>query len=614
MHGKFLSEPTAEYPSSLAAALAELMRPFVTSTSRQNFALSDFANLLTEDFVPRRMKIVDGAGMNSTADHTAPQRHKPHPLASAWLKWFEDNHATSEILQRLMSGKPEHPLNQTQKLALADIARAHVCPSLEAEHCVSIPGGQPSRQHLLHALAEHFQDPDAALPSLRIEGVPTGIFDELPTSNQWQQRPRDMANDPLDNVQLSHCTGNWARAKRDPALLKTLLQKEIDAGHVKAFPGNRQDAEERWPQRTAVGKLNIVIADNRDPRLVLDSTICNANTLCRVPEHVTLPSAQEVLRSFQSGDKYGAWLGIALDFKAAHKAVKIREDEQGTVLFEVDDKLYHYTVCHFGAKFSAYYWWARVGGLIHRIFHRIAGHVRHRSWLYVDPARTPSRVSLHHHCTAGKHQCSYKLEESTGRRPDHLVRMEFQLCGAHKTIHLASTKLAKLREQLQQLLHGKELLRKRLEAALGLLMWATCTCKHLRPYMAPLYRDLHSAAGTLKLIHPQFWQPFLDSLVASAKIIAQPPGLWLPFQSGVQQLPQRKPAQGASSAQRHLGPHCTSSRTEVHLTAESKSAVKWLQQCFGHDRLRPLQQAPLLACFAAADAMADEKQVGIGAG
>ena len=54
------------------------------------------------------------------------------------------------------------------------------------------------------------------------------------------------------------------------------------------------------------------------------------------------------------------------------------------------------------------------------------------------------------------------------------------------------------------------------------------------------------------------------------------------------------------------------SRAEVHLTAESRSAVKWLQQCFTHERLRPLQQAPLLACFAAADAMADEKQVGIG--
>ena len=141
---------------------------------------------------------------------------------------------------------------------------------------------------------------------------------------------------------------------------------------------NREDAEKRWPQRTAIGKLNIVTAEGRDPRLVLDSTICNANTLCRIPEHVTLPSAQEVMRSFQHGDSFSAWQGIALDFKAAHKTIKMQEDEQGTVLFEMDQKLYHYTVCHFGSKFSAC-WWARLGGLMHRILHGIAGHVRHRS-------------------------------------------------------------------------------------------------------------------------------------------------------------------------------------------------------------------------------------------
>ena len=37
------------WPSSLAAAL---LRLFVTSAGRQNFALSDFANLLTEDLSP----------------------------------------------------------------------------------------------------------------------------------------------------------------------------------------------------------------------------------------------------------------------------------------------------------------------------------------------------------------------------------------------------------------------------------------------------------------------------------------------------------------------------------------------------------------------------------
>ena len=50
----------------------------------------------------------------------------------------------------------------------------------------------------------------------------------------------------------------------------------------------------------------------------------------------------------------------------------------------------------------------------------------------------------------------------------------------------------------------------------------------------------------------------------------------------------------------------------MHLTSDSKSAIRWLQQCFAHDRLRPLQQHPVLPCYAAADAMADDSQVGIG--
>ena len=41
LRGKFVSELTAEYPSSLAAQLAHLMRPFVSSDNRQNAPLSE---------------------------------------------------------------------------------------------------------------------------------------------------------------------------------------------------------------------------------------------------------------------------------------------------------------------------------------------------------------------------------------------------------------------------------------------------------------------------------------------------------------------------------------------------------------------------------------------
>ena len=134
-----------------------------------------------------------------------------------------------------------------------------------------------------------------------------------------------------------------------------------------------------------------------------------------------------------------------------------------------------------------------------------------------------------------------------------------------ETIHLAQSKLDKLRLQLQHLLQGRNMQRKKLEATLGLLMWATNTCPRIRPYLAPLYRDLGSAAGTFKLeylIHPQFWQSLLDSLGDSAKVIANPPGLWLPVKATAKVIfagnaPVRldvktRPSQSHSSGQRYL--------------------------------------------------------------
>ena len=143
------------------------MRPLVSSTSKQSFALSDFAQLLTEDFVPRRLKLVDGAGMNSTADHTRPKRPRAHPLAISWLQWFETAGITEQVMQRLSSATEKHPLTSEQQLQLACIAHEHICPGMEQRLCLSIPDRQPYRLNLLHALAEHFNDSDSALPSRR---------------------------------------------------------------------------------------------------------------------------------------------------------------------------------------------------------------------------------------------------------------------------------------------------------------------------------------------------------------------------------------------------------------------------------------------------------------
>ena len=51
--GKYLSELTAEYPPSLAQALAQLFLAYVTCHGIQNASIADFANMLPETYVPR---------------------------------------------------------------------------------------------------------------------------------------------------------------------------------------------------------------------------------------------------------------------------------------------------------------------------------------------------------------------------------------------------------------------------------------------------------------------------------------------------------------------------------------------------------------------------------
>ena len=551
----------------------------------------------------------------------SPSKASLKPLADKWWDAIQQAGASHRILEHLQEAQPEHPFSTELQQDMARIAAETLLPTCSVEQALHISAGQPYRLRLLQALASHCNDPDSSLVAMLAEGVPTGIFSDIPTSHQWQQRQDTLSDTSQDDVQLQQCTGNWTRAERDPALLRSLVDKEIQAGHVAAFAGDRTAAAKHWPQGIAIGKRNIVLAEGRDPRLVLDSTVCNANTLCRIPEHVALPSAHEVMKSFQHRDAYGNWIAFALDFKAAHKTIKVKPQEQGTLHFEIDGALHHYTVCHFGAKFSAYRW-SRLGALLTRTAHDLLAEEPHRMWLYVDDLLT---LLQKQQCT--RPVCLLLAFLACINAPISWKKAQLSTdvvwCGwsfslAFETLHLSQVKLAKLRHQLQTLCHSRKVYRKLLEATLGLLMWATSTCPHLRPYMAPLYRDLRSAAGTLKLIHPRMWQTFLDALDSSARVAQQPAGLWLPFKAqviraGSHEITCKADLPKVTSAQKGTWIRVADpQRAELHLRPESRDALQWLFTCFAHDRRRILRQKPLLHCFAAADARADGDLIGIG--
>ena len=103
---------------------------------------------------------------------------------------------------------------------------------------------------------------------------------------------------------------------------------------------------------------------------------------CQVPERSTLPSAKDIIRSYPIRGSSADLLGFSLDIKSAHKRIVIKDSEWGLVGFTLDDRIYFYRVCPFGATFSAA-WWSRVGAFILRCFHRLIWLI-HVALLYVD--------------------------------------------------------------------------------------------------------------------------------------------------------------------------------------------------------------------------------------
>ena len=140
----------------------------------------------------------------------------------------------------------------------------------------------------------------------------------------------------------------------------------------------------------------------------------------------------------------------------------------------------------------------------------------------------------------------------------------------------------------------------------------------MRPFMAPLYKDLHSAKGTLHSIAPSMWSSFVDCLDSTAKLTRTPSGTWLPRHAQLLEVGNLKikskadvplvPPSHKHQWVRLADPH----RAEIHLRQESKFVLAWLGQCFAHEQPRSLRSAPRMHCYSAADAFADTHRMGIG--
>ena len=307
--GNFISSATAEYPARLAQDLLSCFKPLLpTSKCPQALPLPSRPRAPTHMAGPGpRAPACDGAGLQSTADfaHAPSAPTSLLPLASRLQTWclYQDRH--KRIAAHIAQSKPEHPLSAEEQLELLNIA----------SDCLSLPLPETSRIEESHSDYRFWltsQKECLQASTSPFQAATNGLSSTL-------NKPKH----PLGTC-LKEFDTNWKNAEAQPDLLQSLIEEEMAQGWVVEIAGGEKDARARWPKGIAIGKLNVVQAEGKDPRMVLDSSVCNVNPLCTLPERVCLPTSADVRATFKPSDPKHASQGAALDFKAAHKRVKVR--------------------------------------------------------------------------------------------------------------------------------------------------------------------------------------------------------------------------------------------------------------------------------------------------
>ena len=154
------------------------------------------------------------------------------------------------------------------------------------------------------------------------------------------------------------------------------------------------------------------------------------------------------------------------------------------------------------------------------------------------------------------------------------------------TIQLISNKLTKLEGQIDDaLLKTKKVDRKALEKCIGLLVWATSISSHLRPFLAPLYSDLHSPPGSMYLTPATRWQSFRSLLTRDLVVYREATGFFLPGKAKVLEYAGRKThsKDDLPEVPRSTKPQWVRasdpSASRTTLRKDSQECLNWLKHC-----------------------------------
>ena len=542
-------------------------------------------------------------------------------LRKEWQQWLLEKHILARLAQHVAT-HCENPLFTEDETAWLQqsFKRFSDKHSTSQDWDFSVPPGQPYCLSALSRLSHLIADKDTSLFPALMQGVPTGFDKDIPRSHTL--RPR-RETDSDEGHELLICEGNWKGAEEDPALLQQLIEEELAAGYLEVIP-DLETAFRRWgKERVAVGKVNIVKAPGRSPRLVVDNSICNTNHCCHVPEQFSMPSLQDIQASFPLREDNEEVQGFSLDVKGAHKTSRVREQDILVSWAYASRNVCFFTrSAPFGATFSSH-WFARLGGFFTRCLHLLIW-LAHVLLLYVDDLllfQNSKVLPLSSALTLAFGAC-FKIPLSWKK-----LQMGQTITWIGWEINLSSAcfslpeeaKRNKLYELVSECLRHRQVSRKQLDKLLGLLQWILHGMPTLRPWLSSLYDDMHRPLGTNVSINPTLWAGIGSHLDEELRFTSPPPGTAI--SKGAKLLSARHfdmhtkadlvkvPVSTQRIWMRVADP--TSSRRK--LCPDSVDVLRFFQHLSSVEwRPRPLRPPALVAMESAADAFGKGDQCGIG--
>ena len=560
---------------------------------------------------------VDGGGLFSQPDWSRPERPKADVLKALRheLMSFCSSRRIPFRLREHVKCHSDEPLFSVDETGEMRAMTSRWFASIgETNIDWSIPDGQPYALHALARLSGFLQDVDDTLFNCLLQGVPTGVRHDIPPSHCMAASLKE-----ADNDDLQVCASNWQGAEDDPALLDSLVQKEIDRGWLHPCP-SLEEAKRRFPL-VAVGKMNIVHSEGRDPRLVIDSSICGTNGACYIPEKSALPTLHSIQASWPlrgRGSSFAAW---SLDVQAAHKSIRIRPCEQGLLGVRIGNRFFFYSVCPFGATFSAY-WFARLGAFFTRCL-RLLIYIAHFLALYVDDllgfqcasvAEMSFCITLAFCSIFGIPLSWKKLQFGVS-----ITWIGWQLDFAKGCVCIPQDKLDRLHRLLSEALRRKHTDRVTLSKVCGVLQWLFKLFPLARPWLRALYLDLHSPRATNFSVRQNEWQRLVECVSNTLYVVKVPEGSALSLGSRILSVRHRKVATKSELLRCSLGDKdiwlrisdpASKKRT---LSSSSRELLHyWMNWSALPPVWRPLQQLQHVQVEAAADAMAQGDIFAIG--